>query len=390
MSLEPQTTAKVRLTTTKGPIDIELWAKETPITSRRFLNNVLNNRFGGWEFNRIVKDFIVQANGTLSQEPFEDEFHTRIRFNRRGILGCVNLSSRNTNTGEFFITLRDTPELQSKNTAFGKVVGDSIFSVLKISEAQLGEDGETPLYPVKITKCEVLIPYFDDLVEEKVVDTGSLPSKTSKQKQQKKKKAKVKLQIGVDEDEEGDVGYQINVKMQSAHDVLNDKKLAKEQFIPEETIDTVEKTTITNETNGHVEKGNHEQGLPEEITAKSIDECCPPTDSAASSSKPNVEEREEHTLRTLRQFEEKIKTKKHHEEERETTPYIVNDDDFDKLDDSDDSDTDIYAHSLKFTDAKLANEDLLVTIDNTDDVERKRRRKEIPYKDMEITKRLKH
>ncbi|CCH47010.1 Peptidyl-prolyl isomerase cwc-27 [Wickerhamomyces ciferrii] len=405
-TLEPQTSAKARIHTTKVPIDVELWAKEAPITCRIFLTNVLNQKFNGWLFNRVLTNFIVQVDGLLNQELHEDEFNSRIRFNKRGYLGSINLGSRNSNTGKFFITLKDTPELNNKNTIFGKVVGDSIFNVIKISEGEVSDDGETPLYPVKITKSEILVPYFDDLVKEEVSDKQ--PKETNLKKT-KKKKPKVKLSLGVDGEEgEEDTEPVKKIKMKSAHELLNDKKLSKEEAKVEETpspqavLEDKEESLKKVKDDVRLEdKARNEelQKLQEEIEAKKSaleeDSKTPEPDNNSNNKKKGKSDkqlRELETLKLLNSFKNKIgnsthndrSTKKDINDEKEH--FSDRDDDFDNLDDSD-SDTDIYSHSLKFEDNEknkdIANEDLLITIDDAKDRELKKRRNDDFYKNQE-------
>ncbi len=59
----------------------------------------------------------------------------------------------NTNASQFFFTLGSTPELDKKNTLFGKVVGNTLFNMLKLSEGEI--IGETPVNKRKIIKTEV-------------------------------------------------------------------------------------------------------------------------------------------------------------------------------------------------------------------------------------------
>jgi len=37
--------------------------------------------------------------------PFKDEFHSRLRFNHRGLVACANRNSPHSNGSQFFITL---------------------------------------------------------------------------------------------------------------------------------------------------------------------------------------------------------------------------------------------------------------------------------------------
>lgn len=53
-------------------------------------------------------------------EPFADEFHTRLRFVRRGLVAMAN-AGKNDNASQFFFTLDAAPELTNKHTIFGRV-----------------------------------------------------------------------------------------------------------------------------------------------------------------------------------------------------------------------------------------------------------------------------
>nr|CAD7394170.1 unnamed protein product [Timema cristinae] len=162
--------SQVLLKTTVGDIDLELWSKEAPKACRNFIQLCLEGYYNGTIFHRVVKGFIVQGGdptgtGTGGEsiygEPFKDEFHSRIRFNRRGLLAMAN-AGRNDNGSQFFFTLGATPELHNKHTIFGKVSGETIFNMIKLQEALVDQD-ERPLYPQKIVKTEVLFNPFPDI-----------------------------------------------------------------------------------------------------------------------------------------------------------------------------------------------------------------------------------
>ena len=52
--------------------------------------------------------------------------------------------------------------LQNKHTIFGKVVGDTIYNMLRLQEGIVDEEDEKPLNPHKILRTTVLInPYKD-------------------------------------------------------------------------------------------------------------------------------------------------------------------------------------------------------------------------------------
>ena len=56
---EPPTSAKVILKTNYGDIEIELWASETPRTSKNFIQLCLEGYYDNTIFHRVIKDFMV-------------------------------------------------------------------------------------------------------------------------------------------------------------------------------------------------------------------------------------------------------------------------------------------------------------------------------------------
>ena len=222
-NLEPQPTAQVLLSTTSGDILLELFAKQTPITSRNFLQLCVDGYYDNTIFHRLVPGFIVQGGdptgtgeGGEAIYPgglFEDEFHSRLKFNRRGLLGMANTGRKNDNGSQFFLTLGITPELEGKNTMFGRVVGETIYNLMAMGDAELagGEGNERPLYPTKVTGATVLVNPFEDLVRREVKarhvakDESKVEEKASRKKA-KKKAAKLLLSFGGDEGAGEDTG----------------------------------------------------------------------------------------------------------------------------------------------------------------------------------------
>ncbi len=98
--------------TSHGEIEIEIWARETPITARNFLQHCMNGYYNNTVFHRMIPGFMIQGgdptgSGTGGESiygaPFKDEVHQRLKFNRRGIVAMANLG-KDTNTSQFFIT----------------------------------------------------------------------------------------------------------------------------------------------------------------------------------------------------------------------------------------------------------------------------------------------
>ncbi|CAG9761933.1 unnamed protein product [Ceutorhynchus assimilis] len=246
--LEPPTSGKVLLKTTAGDIDIELWSKETPKTCRNFIQLCLEGYYDNTTFHRVVKNFIVQGgdpqgDGTGGEsiygEPFKDEFHQRLRFSRRGLLAMAN-AGKDDNGSQFFFTLAATPELQNKHTIFGKVVGDTLFNMIKLSEGII--EDETPMYPYKILKTEVLSNPFSD-IEPRVKEIQT-KEKKKKEKQPGVKNFKL-LSFGEEAEEDEEISTResgkLNSKGKSSHDVLNDPKLSSETQVAPDTKENDDK-----------------------------------------------------------------------------------------------------------------------------------------------------
>lgn len=216
------------LKTSVGDIDVELWTKETPKTCRNFIQLCMEGYYDNTIFHRVVKGFIVQGgdpNGdgtggeSIYNEPFGDEFHQRLKFTRRGLLAMANAGD-NDNGSQFFFTLGPTSELQNKHTIFGKVVGDTIYNMLKLEEGLI--ENERPVYPHKIVNTVVLHNPFADIVPR----IKEVITKASKKKDRMPGVKNYKLLSFGDEAEEDEeetikVNEKFAGKSKSTHDVLS-------------------------------------------------------------------------------------------------------------------------------------------------------------------------
>jgi len=253
---EPPCEGKVCLETTVGEIDIELWSRECPKACRNFVQLCLEGYYDKTKFFRVVPDFIVQGGDptntgsggeSIYGGPFKDEFHSRLRLVRRGLVAMAN-SGKDDNGSQFFFTLAATRELQNKHTVFGKVVGDTIFNMIRLAEGHL-EDGDRPKYPHKIIRTRVLINPFPDIVPREAIHQEVEKGKKSKPKSKMKATKDFKLlSFGEEaEDDEESIGIASKSskgKGKSAHDHAGDSNLLagtdKSQLGMEEDSDSSE------------------------------------------------------------------------------------------------------------------------------------------------------
>ncbi|KAG2223588.1 hypothetical protein INT45_001670 [Circinella minor] len=238
-ALEPHTNGKVILHTTAGDVEIELWCKETPKASRNFIQLCMEGYYDNTIFHRIVPNFIMQGgdpSGTgqggesiYEDEEFPNEYHSRLRFNRRGLVGMANMGDGEQGS-QFFITLDTTEELTRTHTLFGRIAGDTIYNVLKMSEMDT-DANERPLYPPRIKSTEIVLNPFDDIVPRITKREKKLARALEKQKQAeleaKKKKKKEKKQLNL-------LSFGEEAEEMIPKDDKKNKKSSSYDFLPEE------------------------------------------------------------------------------------------------------------------------------------------------------------
>ncbi|KAK9532251.1 hypothetical protein VZT92_009647 [Zoarces viviparus] len=231
---EPPSNGKVLLKTSAGDIDIELWSKEAPKACRNFVQLSMEGYYDGTMFHRVVREFIVQGGdptgtGTSGESiygrPFKDEFHSRLRFNRRGLVAMANAGPHD-NGSQFFFTLGRADELNNKHTIFGKVTGDTVYNMLRLAEVECDND-ERPLNPHKIKIAEVLHSPFDDIIPRETRKGKKEKDKEEGKKSQSKATKNFSLlSFGEEAEEEEEMVNQVSQtlkgKSKSSHDLLKD------------------------------------------------------------------------------------------------------------------------------------------------------------------------
>lgn len=127
MVIDPKKKYTAVLHTSKGDIEIELFADKVPNTVNNFVFLAKEGFYNGTTFHRVIKDFMVQGGdpeGSGRGGPgyqFKDEFHPSLKHSGPGVLSMAN-AGPNTNGSQFFITHVATPWLDNKHAVFGKVV----------------------------------------------------------------------------------------------------------------------------------------------------------------------------------------------------------------------------------------------------------------------------
>jgi peptidyl-prolyl cis-trans isomerase B (cyclophilin B) len=121
--------------TSKGDINLTLFAPKTPLTCANFLELSKAGYYDGLSFHRVISDFMVQGGCPLGigtggpGYQFKDEFDPELKHDAPGILSMAN-AGPGTNGSQFFITHVETPWLDGNHTVFGKVKSDEDMDVV--------------------------------------------------------------------------------------------------------------------------------------------------------------------------------------------------------------------------------------------------------------------
>ncbi|PID65099.1 MAG: cyclophilin [Gammaproteobacteria bacterium] len=127
--------SKVLLSTSKGDIEIELYADKAPDTVKNFLEYVNSNFYSGTIFHRVIKGFMIQGGGFTADmqqkdtyDSIQNEANNGLK-NDKGTIAMARTMAPHSASSQFFINLVDNDFLNFKNetpqgwgyAVFGKV-----------------------------------------------------------------------------------------------------------------------------------------------------------------------------------------------------------------------------------------------------------------------------
>ncbi len=124
---------KVQMTTTLGPITIELDSEKAPKTVANFLAYVESGHFDGTIFHRVIPGFMIQGGDPNTKGTDKSKYgqggpdhNVKAEFNKkshkRGILSMARSQHPDSAGSQFFIVVKDSPFLDRQYTVFGEVV----------------------------------------------------------------------------------------------------------------------------------------------------------------------------------------------------------------------------------------------------------------------------
>ena len=105
--------AHVLMTTTVGPMTLELDADNAPKTVENFLSYVAGGFYDGTIFHRVIDNFMIQGGGftadmqqKATQAPIENEANNGLK-NERGTIAMARTQDPHSATAQFFINVQD-------------------------------------------------------------------------------------------------------------------------------------------------------------------------------------------------------------------------------------------------------------------------------------------
>jgi peptidyl-prolyl cis-trans isomerase B (cyclophilin B) len=168
-ALAQQANPKVRLTTTKGDIVIELYPDKAPATVENFLKYVKDGFYDGTIFHRVINGFMIQGGGMnkamepkTGRPPVKNEADNGLK-NDAYAVAMARTSDPHSATSQFFINVKDNASLNHAGktpqgfgyAVFGKVVeGREVVDAIKaVPTTSKGPYNDVPVSAVEILKA---------------------------------------------------------------------------------------------------------------------------------------------------------------------------------------------------------------------------------------------
>ena len=164
--------AHILMTTTVGPMTLELDADNAPETVENFLSYVSSGFYDGTIFHRVINNFMVQGGGftadmeqKATQAPIENEANNGLK-NARGTIAMARTQDPHSATAQFFINVQDNDFLNHTGenmqgwgyAVFGKVTeGEDVLDKIRCVQtgSQAGHQ-DVPVEPIIIESVTVI------------------------------------------------------------------------------------------------------------------------------------------------------------------------------------------------------------------------------------------
>ena len=159
--------------TTLGPIVIELFEEEAPITSKNFLEYAESGFFNGTLFHRVIPGFVIQGGGMESgmvdkrgKDPIQNEANNGLK-NLKWTLSMARTNEPHSASSQFFINLVNNSSLDHTEetiqgwgyAVFGEVVEgfETVEAIAAVATGSYGFHQDVPLEEISIVDTKVTV-----------------------------------------------------------------------------------------------------------------------------------------------------------------------------------------------------------------------------------------
>ena len=168
----PMPAAHILMTTTVGPMTLELDADNAPKTVENFLSYVSSGFYDDTIFHRVINNFMVQGGGftadmeqKATQAPIENEANNGLK-NALGTIAMARTQDPHSATAQFFINVQDNDFLNHTGenmqgwgyAVFGKVTeGEDVLDKIRCVQtgSQAGHQ-DVPVEPIIIESVTII------------------------------------------------------------------------------------------------------------------------------------------------------------------------------------------------------------------------------------------
>lgn len=164
---------QLKMQTSKGDIELELYPEQAPITVANFLAYVKKGQYNGTIFHRVIPGFMIQGGGydalmveREAGEPIRNEADNGLS-NARGTLAMARQPDPHSARVQWFINLTDNSYLDHRHSessrgwgyaVFGKVTKgmDVVDAIAEVETTSRSGQRDVPVDPVVIQKLQIL------------------------------------------------------------------------------------------------------------------------------------------------------------------------------------------------------------------------------------------
>ncbi len=160
----------VRMTTSLGVVEMELYPDKAPATVKNFLSYVDAGFYDGTIFHRVIPGFMIQGGGfepgmkqKPTREPVRNEADNGLK-NTTGTLAMARTMEPHSATAQFFINVADNDFLDHRDKSmrgwgyavFGKVTQgmEVVQKIVSVTTTRIGPHQNVPAQDVVITRME--------------------------------------------------------------------------------------------------------------------------------------------------------------------------------------------------------------------------------------------